>query len=119
MLLRDEARSFSPEDGLACAAVAGYAAFASAKAGLRAVAQSAARELGPQGIHVAHLVIDSGVDTEWVRNRIREREGDAGLQNPDRLMQPASVGEAYWQLYQQPKDAWTFEMDIRPFGEKW
>jgi NAD(P)-dependent dehydrogenase (short-subunit alcohol dehydrogenase family) len=98
---------------------AGYAAFASAKAGLRAVAQSAARELGPQGIHVAHLIIDSGVDTEWVRNRIREREGEAGLQNPDRLMQPASVGEAYWQLYQQPKDAWTFEMDIRPFGEKW
>jgi NAD(P)-dependent dehydrogenase (short-subunit alcohol dehydrogenase family) len=98
---------------------AGYAAFASAKAGLRAVAQSAARELGPKGIHVAHLVIDSGVDTEWVRNRIREREGEAGLQNTDRLMQPASVATAYWQLYQQPKDAWTFEMDIRPFGEKW
>ncbi len=98
---------------------AGYSAFASAKAGLRAVAQSAARELGPQNIHVAHLVIDAGVDTEWVRNRIREREGDAGLQNPDRLMQPASVADAYWQLYQQPRDAWTFEMDIRPFGEKW
>jgi len=97
----------------------GYAAFASAKAGLRAVAQSAARELGPKNIHVAHLVIDSGVDTEWVRNRIREREGEAGLQNPNRLMQPASVAEAYWQLYQQPRDAWTFEMDIRPFGEKW
>lgn len=98
---------------------AGYSAFAAAKAGLRAVAQSAARELGPQNIHVAHLVIDSGVDTEWVRNRIREREGDAGLQNPNRLMQPSSVAEAYWQLYQQPRDAWTFEMDIRPFGEKW
>ena len=52
-------------------------------------------------------------------NRIREREGEAGLQNPDRLMQPASVADAYWQLYQQPRDAWTFEMDIRPFGEKW
>jgi NAD(P)-dependent dehydrogenase (short-subunit alcohol dehydrogenase family) len=98
---------------------AGYTAFASAKAGLRSVAQSAARELGPKGIHVAHLVIDSGVDTEWVRNRIREREGEAGLQNPDRLMHPSSVAEAYWQLYQQPRDAWTFEMDIRPFGEKW
>jgi hypothetical protein len=98
---------------------AGYSAFASAKAGLRAVAQSAARELGPQNIHVAHLVIDAGVDTEWVRNRIKEREGEAGLQNPDRLMQPASVADAYWQLYQQPRDAWTFEMDIRPFGEKW
>jgi hypothetical protein len=100
---------------------AGYAAFAAAKAGLRAVAQSAARELGPKNIHVAHLVIDAGVDTEWVRERIRAREGDEGLRNldPNRLMRPASVAETYWQLYQQPRDAWTFEMDIRPFGEKW
>jgi NAD(P)-dependent dehydrogenase (short-subunit alcohol dehydrogenase family) len=98
---------------------AGYAAFAAAKAGLRAMAQSAARELGPQNIHVAHLVIDAGVDTAWVRERIRAREGDEGLRNPNRLMQPASVAEAYWQLYQQPRDAWTFEMDVRPFGEKW
>ena len=97
----------------------GYAAFAAAKAGLRAMAQSAARELGPKNIHVAHLVIDAGVDTAWVRDRIRTREGDEGLSNPERLMRPASVAEAYWQLYQQPRDAWTFEMDIRPFGEKW
>ncbi len=99
----------------------GYAAFAAAKAGLRAVAQSAARELGPKHIHVAHLVIDAGVDTAWVRERIRAREGDDALRqlDPNRLMQPASVAEAYWQLYQQPRDAWTFEMDIRPFGEKW
>src|SRR6478735_2321596 len=70
----------------------GYAAFAAAKFGLRAVAQSAARELGPKNIHVAHLVIDSGVDTAWVRERIREREGDEGLRNldPNRLMRPAS-----------------------------
>ncbi len=100
---------------------AGYAAFAAAKAGLRAVAQTAARELGPQNIHVAHLVIDAGVDTAWVRERIRAREGDEGLRDlsPDRLMRPASVAEAYWALYQQPRDAWTFEMDIRPFGERW
>ena len=99
----------------------GYAAFAAAKAGLRAVAQSTARELGPKNIHVAHLVIDAGVDTEWVRNRIREREGDDALRNltPDRLMRPDSVAEAYWQLYRQPRDAWTFEMEIRPFAEKW
>jgi hypothetical protein len=85
------------------------------------VAQSAARELGPKNIHVAHLVIDAGVDTAWVRERIRTREGDDALRNidPGRLMQPASVAEAYWQLYCQPRDAWTFEMDIRPFGEKW
>jgi NAD(P)-dependent dehydrogenase (short-subunit alcohol dehydrogenase family) len=99
----------------------GYAAFASAKFGLRAVAQSAARELGPKNIHVAHLVIDSGVDTSWVRDRIKEHEGEAALTNldPGRLMTPASVAENYWQLYQQPRDAWTFEQEIRPFGEKW
>jgi hypothetical protein len=99
----------------------GYAAFASAKFGLRAVAQSAARELGPRNIHVAHLIIDAGVDTAWVRDRIRESEGQDALDNldPGRLMNPASVAEAYWQLYQQPPDAWTFEQEIRPFGEKW
>ncbi|GGF10397.1 short-chain dehydrogenase [Aliidongia dinghuensis] len=99
----------------------GYAAFASAKFGLRAVAQSAARELGPRNIHVAHLIIDAAVDTEWVRQRIAAREGAAVLETlePDRLMDPASVAETYWQLYRQPRDAWTFETEIRPFGEKW
>jgi NAD(P)-dependent dehydrogenase (short-subunit alcohol dehydrogenase family) len=99
----------------------GYAAFASAKFGLRAVAQSAARELGPKNIHVAHLIIDAGVDTAWVRERIKEREGEATLSNLDsgRLMRPAAVAEAYWRLYQQPRDAWTFEQEIRPFGETW
>ena len=99
----------------------GYAAFASAKFGLRAVAESAARELGPKGIHVAHLIIDAGVDTEWVRNRIKEREGEAALANldPGRLMRPAAVADAYWQIYQEPRDAWSFERAIRPFAEKW
>lgn len=100
---------------------AGYAAFASAKFGLRAVAQAAARELGPQGIHVAHLIIDSGVDTEWVRERIRARGGEEALANlqPDQLMRPEAVADAYWALHQQPRDAWTFEQEIRPYGEKW
>jgi NAD(P)-dependent dehydrogenase (short-subunit alcohol dehydrogenase family) len=97
----------------------GYAAFASAKFGLRAVAQSAARELGPQGIHVAHLVIDAGVDTQWVRERIREREGDSANLAPGRLMRPEAVAEAYWQIYREPRDAWSFEREIRPFAEKW
>jgi len=99
----------------------GYAAFAAAKAGLRATAQSMARELGPKNIHVAHLVIDSGVDTAWVRERIKQREGAEALANlsPDRLMRPEAVAETYWSLYQQPRDAWTFELEIRPFGEKW
>jgi NAD(P)-dependent dehydrogenase (short-subunit alcohol dehydrogenase family) len=99
----------------------GYAAFASAKFGLRALAQSAARELGPKNIHVAHLVIDAGVDTAWVRERIREREGASALANldPGRLMRPESVAEAYWQIYQESRDAWSFEREIRPFAEKW
>jgi NAD(P)-dependent dehydrogenase (short-subunit alcohol dehydrogenase family) len=99
----------------------GYAAFASAKFGLRAVAESAARELGPKGIHVAHLIIDAGVDTEWVRERIKAREGEAALANlePGRLMRPEAVADAYWQIYQEPRDAWSFERESRPFGEKW
>jgi NAD(P)-dependent dehydrogenase (short-subunit alcohol dehydrogenase family) len=99
----------------------GYAAFASAKFGLRAVAQSAARELGPKNIHVAHLIIDAGVDTAWVRERIKVQRGEAALAElpPDQLMKPESVANAYWQLYEQPRDAWTFEHEIRPFGEKW
>jgi NAD(P)-dependent dehydrogenase (short-subunit alcohol dehydrogenase family) len=97
----------------------GYAAFASAKFGLRAVAQAMARELGPSNIHVAHLIIDSGVDTAWVRERREQMWGKEALDNPDLLMPPASVAQTYWQLYQQPKSAWTFEMEIRPFGEKW
>ena len=97
----------------------GFAAFASAKFGLRAVAQSMARELGPKNIHVAHLIIDSGVDTAWVRQRREELWGKEALNNPDLLMPPASVAASYWQLYQQPRSAWTFELEIRPFGEKW
>lgn len=97
----------------------GFAAFASAKFGLRALAQSMARELGPQNIHVAHLIIDSGVDTAWVRERREQLWGKEALDNPDLLMPPSSVADSYWQLYQQPRNAWTFEMEIRPFGEKW
>jgi NAD(P)-dependent dehydrogenase (short-subunit alcohol dehydrogenase family) len=99
----------------------GYAAFASAKSGLRSVAQSMARELGPKNIHVAHLVIDAGVDTAFVRERIRKQSGAEALErlDPDQLMNPSSVAEAYWQLYRQPRDAWTFELDMRPYREVW
>ncbi|WP_341705134.1 SDR family NAD(P)-dependent oxidoreductase [Ferrovibrio sp.] len=99
----------------------GFAAFAAAKAGLRALAQSMARELGPQNIHVAHLVIDAGVDTAFVRERIAARGGEAALAalQPDQLMNPASIAETYWMLHHQPRDAWTFELDLRPYGEKW
>jgi NAD(P)-dependent dehydrogenase (short-subunit alcohol dehydrogenase family) len=94
----------------------GYTAFASAKFGLRAVAQSMARELAPNNIHVAHLVIDSGVDTEWVRQRVLARGGSLDHRV---LMNPASIAETYWQLHQQPRDAWTHELDLRPARETW
>ncbi len=99
----------------------GYAAFASAKAGLRMVAQAMARELGPQNIHVAHLVIDAGVDTSFVRERIKAARGEAALAalSKDALMSPASIANAYWALHQQTPDAWTFELDLRPHGEAW
>jgi NAD(P)-dependent dehydrogenase (short-subunit alcohol dehydrogenase family) len=95
----------------------GYAAFASAKAGLRLAAQAMARELGPQNIHVAHLVIDAGVDTAFVRQRFAAR-GVAEIPE-GALMEPASIAETYWQLHNQPRDAWTHELDLRPFGETW
>lgn len=97
----------------------GYAAFASAKFGLRALAQSMARELGPEGIHVAHMVIDGGVDTAWVRERIREHLGPDAAPPPGSLVDPDSIADAYWYVYSQPRDAWTFEFDLRPAGEKW
>jgi NAD(P)-dependent dehydrogenase (short-subunit alcohol dehydrogenase family) len=92
----------------------GYAAFASAKFGLRALAQSMARELGPEHIHVAHLIIDAGVDTAWVRERMAERDSEI----PDgALLEPKSIAETYLMLHKQPRDAWTHELDVRPFGE--
>ena len=99
----------------------GYAAFASAKFGLRAVAQSMARELGPKNIHVAHLIIDAGVDTAFVRERIKARGGEEALERlePDQLMHPQSVADAYWYLHTQPRDGWTFELDLRPYREHW
>jgi hypothetical protein len=97
----------------------GYAAFAAAKFGLRALAQSMARELGPENIHIAHLIIDAGVDTAWVRERIKGRGDDPDQLPPDSLLKPESVGEAYWQLHQQGRDAWTHELDVRPFRETW
>lgn len=95
---------------------AGFGAFASAKHGLRAWAQSMARELGPKNIHVAHVVIDAAVDTAW----IRENLPDAGERaEQDGLVLPDELAEVYLQLHRQPRSAWTFEMDIRPWMERW
>ncbi len=96
---------------------AGYSAFAGAKHAKRALAQSMARELGPLGIHVAHVVIDGPIDTPWIRENmadmLAERPEEAGLLDPD------AIAEAYWQLHCQPRSAWTWEMDLRPWAEPW
>lgn len=75
----------------------------------------------PEGLHVAHLVIDAGVDTAWVRERLRERAGDEAVASlkADQLMRPEAVAQAYWVLHEQPRDAWTFKQEIRPYAEKW
>ena len=78
-----------------------------------------ARELGPENIHVAHLIIDAGVDTAFVRERIKSSGVDPDTLASDTLMNPDSVAEAYWNMHHQKRDGWTFEMDIRPFAENW
>ena len=92
----------------------GFAAFAGAKHALRALAQSMARELGPKGIHVAHPVVDGAIDTEFIRANFPERHA---LKARSGIVDPASIAEAYWQLHRQPRDAWTHELDLRPWME--
>ena len=94
----------------------GFAAFASAKHGLRAVAQSMARELGPQGVHVAHTIIDGAIDTAWIAENFPDRHA---LKSQDGILNPAHIADAYWALHVQPRDAWTHELDLRPWMEAW
>ncbi|MEY4270846.1 MAG: hypothetical protein RLZZ58_2062 [Pseudomonadota bacterium] len=95
---------------------AGYAAFSGAKAALRMLAQSMARELGPQGIHVAHVVIDGAIDTDF----IRQRHGDFdAAKAADLILSPGAIAAQYVMLHNQPRSAWTHEMDLRPWGETW
>jgi NAD(P)-dependent dehydrogenase (short-subunit alcohol dehydrogenase family) len=94
----------------------GFAAFAGAKHGLRALAQSMARELWPQGIHVAHPIVDGAIDTEFIRSNFPERYA---TREHGGIVDPASIAEVYWQLHQQPRDAWTHETEIRPWTETW
>lgn len=95
---------------------AGFAAFAGAKHALRALAQSMARELGPQGIHVAHVVVDGAIDTRFIAETYPERYA---LKPRDGILNPEHVAESYWQLHAQPRDAWTHELDLRPWMERW
>ncbi|MFT4517718.1 MAG: NAD(P)-dependent dehydrogenase (short-subunit alcohol dehydrogenase family) [Halioglobus sp.] len=95
---------------------AGFAAFASAKHALRALAQSMARELGPQNIHVAHVVIDAAVDTAWIMENIPEAQE---MKKKDGIIIPDDLATNYVMLYDQPRNAWTFELDLRPWSERW
>jgi NAD(P)-dependent dehydrogenase (short-subunit alcohol dehydrogenase family) len=98
----------------------GFAAFSAAKFGLRGVAQAMARELGPKNIHVVHLIIDAGVDSEAIHARMKAATGvEAKDIPPDSLTKTNSIAEAYWFAHQQTKDGWTHELDLRPAGEKW
>ncbi|MBK6323210.1 SDR family oxidoreductase [Candidatus Aalborgicola defluviihabitans] len=95
---------------------ANFAAFAGAKHALRALAQSMARELGPQNIHVAHVVVDGAIDTDFIRTSFPERYA---LKDQDGILNPDHIAENYWYLHSQPRDAWTFELDLRPYMERW
>jgi len=95
---------------------AGFSAFAGGKAALRALAQSMARELGPKGLHVAHVVIDGMIDTAFTREHFAQRVEEVG---PDGILNPDHIADAYWWLHEQPRDAWTFELDLRPSAERW
>lgn len=94
----------------------GFAAFAGAKHALRALAQSMARELGPKGIHVAHPVIDGAIDTEFIRSTFPERYA---LKDQGGIVNPEHIADTYWMLHNQPRDAWTHELELRPWVESW
>jgi len=94
----------------------GFAAFAGAKHALRALAQSMARELGPEGIHVAHVVVDGAIDTPFIRDTFPERYK---LKEDDGILDPEAIAENYWRLHCQPRSAWTHELDLRPWMEPW
>ena len=94
----------------------GFAAFAGAKHALRALAQSMARELGPRGLHVSHVVVDGAIDTEFIRENLPERYATKA---EDGILNPQHIAENYWHLHQQPRDAWTHELDLRPWSERW
>ena len=94
----------------------GFCAFAGAKHALRALAQSLAREMGPQGLHVAHVVIDGAIDTEFIAQNFPQRYA---LKDQAGILDPEHIAETYWQIHRQPRDAWTFETDLRPWIEPW
>jgi len=95
---------------------ANFAAFAGAKHALRALAQSMARELGPRNIHVAHVVVDGAIDTDFIKTNFPERYA---MKDQDGILNPDHIADNYWHLHTQPRDSWTHELDLRPWIERW
>src|SRR5262245_49009962 len=95
---------------------AGFSAFAGAKHALRSFAQSLAREVGPEGIHVAHVIIDGAIDTRFIAENFPERYA---LKAEDGILRPDAIAENYWYLHCQHRSAWTHELDLRPWMERW
>jgi len=96
----------------------GFSAFAGAKHALRALAQSLAREVGPRGVHVAHVIVDGAIDGTFTRERMTDDQADALLARGE-IVDPAEVARNYVWLHRQGRSAWTHEMDLRPWSEKW
>ena len=94
----------------------GFSAFSGGKQALRALAQSLAREVGPEGIHISHVIIDGLIENENTRRLFPD---DFLSRSADGILQPAEVAQIYWQLHQQAKNAWSFEVDLRPYSEPW
>ena len=94
----------------------GFSAFSGAKGALRMLAQSIARELGPKGIHVAHTIIDGAIDTEFIKGRHPDFDN---AKAQELILNPDAIAANYVMLHKQPRSAWTHELDLRPWGEKW
>lgn len=91
---------------------ANFAGFAPTKAAQRILAEAMARDLGPKGVHVAYIVIDAVIDVPWTRARFKDKPGDF-------FIAPAAIADEAWHLASQPRSAWSFNVEIRPFGETW
>ena len=90
-----------------------YAAFAPTKAAQRILAQALARDLGPKGVHVAYITIDAAIDTPWTREPFNADKPD------DFFAKPVDIAAEAYHVAHQPRSAWSFDVEIRPFGEKW
>jgi NAD(P)-dependent dehydrogenase (short-subunit alcohol dehydrogenase family) len=95
---------------------AGFAGFSGGKFALRSLAQAMARELGPKGIHVVHSIIDGAIDTDFIRTNFPDRYA---LKDEDGIVDPEAIAAEYVRLHQQPRSAWTHELDLRPWIERW